>query len=328
MKLFKYCDIDTATAILKDYRIRLNSASNFNDPYDSLGYKEIGGIVASREIFNEVYSQLPANIAGSYYLSDDELNQAYSNVKYISSSFLNLITCFSSCNDSILMWSHYAVKHCGVCLAFEIDESTKTNVRAIDYIDSNTLINNIRYPDALFIKHKDWAYEKEWRFIANQGMGATKEELLRGIDGAIKLKFQRKNISGWLACRDQLRAEYKRNRISYLENVNPIEIYLGTNYFNPQVYPDHILDLSDDVDDDPKFGTANIGKMKKVKRWRHADFLNSALLKKIPIFSMEMNKLYMRIDASPLNDQDTKERLENLNRIGYVSVGEIDSFGF
>ena len=36
----------------------------------------------------------------------------------------------------------------------------------------------------------------------------------------------------------------------------------------------------------------------------------------------------MRIDASPLNDQDTKERLENLNRIGYVSVGEIDSFGF
>jgi len=113
MKLFKYCDIDTATAILKDCRIRLNSASNFNDPYDSLGYKEIGGIVAGREIFNEVYSQLPANIAGAYYLTDVELNQAYSNVKYISSSFLNLITCFSSCNDSILMWSHYAVKHCG-----------------------------------------------------------------------------------------------------------------------------------------------------------------------------------------------------------------------
>ena len=68
------------------------------------------------------------------------------------------------------MWSHYANKHKGIVLQFEIAKNTETMLHAVKVNYSN------EYPTLNFAqemsgqlakimlrKSKDWEYEKEWR---------------------------------------------------------------------------------------------------------------------------------------------------------------------
>ena len=105
----------------------------------------------------------------------------------------SLISCFSKRNDSILMWSHYADSHRGICL--EIEYSEVENFRDVSYTDrrSNIKIYNLisfllanefigsqrdisKYKNQkklltpFFVKSKEWSYEKEVRclFLRNK----------------------------------------------------------------------------------------------------------------------------------------------------------------
>ena len=81
------------------------------------------------------------------------------------------IFCLSERNDNILMWSHYADRHSGICLEYECD---KINNLILPVIYSNNIIDlsedilNDNY-SAIFkgalIKANDWIYEKEWRIL-------------------------------------------------------------------------------------------------------------------------------------------------------------------
>ena len=97
-----------------------------------------------------------------------------------------IISCFGSNNDSILMWSHYANKHKGACLEFEIDDE---NFQKVDYkekivkfklCDALKVVfgheflgkevdgDNKKYSfiiNPLLTKSLDWRYEEEIRCI-------------------------------------------------------------------------------------------------------------------------------------------------------------------
>ncbi|WP_169746364.1 DUF2971 domain-containing protein [Sphingomonas changbaiensis] len=77
-------------------------------------------------------------------------------------------------SDNILMWSHYASSHTGLCLGFE------PSLEAIDfacafeviYRQDRPTINLIRKGQGeellekiLLTKAADWSYEREWRMI-------------------------------------------------------------------------------------------------------------------------------------------------------------------
>jgi hypothetical protein len=72
--------------------------------------------------------------------------------------------CFSKRWHNPLLWSHYADKHRGICLGFEIDER---GLKPIQYVTERpTLKIPPTTEDAdqlLFTKFKDWQYEEEWR---------------------------------------------------------------------------------------------------------------------------------------------------------------------
>lgn len=83
------------------------------------------------------------------------------------------VTCFSATPSNILMWSHYASKHQGVCLGFKglsrrfglqrVEYCrTMPRVRIIDMMPSpsSDLVNKL-----LLTKSWDWRYEKEWKFV-------------------------------------------------------------------------------------------------------------------------------------------------------------------
>lgn len=85
--------------------------------------------------------------------------------------------CFSLNMDNILMWSHYAEGHKGVCLEWDIDwEKLKRQLRPIKYDNSITTLDSVErlpsghlslnaYTNGKFLtqKFKNWEYEEEIR---------------------------------------------------------------------------------------------------------------------------------------------------------------------
>lgn len=86
--------------------------------------------------------------------------------------------CFSKNMNEILMWSHYANNHRGVCLEFEItnEETIKGQLININYDNDLTTIDNVERTSSghlslnvtsngkfLATKFKNWSYEEELR---------------------------------------------------------------------------------------------------------------------------------------------------------------------
>jgi hypothetical protein len=91
------------------------------------------------------------------------------------------IICFSKSNINILLWSHYADSHKGVCLEFDSDERpikgwknfkyhpvSYSDERKIDVFETGF---EKAFLDLLTIKSKDWAYEEEYRLVTIKGPG-------------------------------------------------------------------------------------------------------------------------------------------------------------
>lgn len=83
------------------------------------------------------------------------------------------ISCFSKTHLSILMWSHYAVNHTGICLKFNTsDKSFFKNYKEVKYLEkfptSDEIIKHDQSDNFLFFtKSLEWSYEREVRLIKN-----------------------------------------------------------------------------------------------------------------------------------------------------------------
>lgn len=84
------------------------------------------------------------------------------------------VLCLSELKDSILMWSHYADCHRGVCLVYDTDNEFFVNAQPVRYQRERPRVNPVIHSDekmldnAIFTKSDAWAYEKEWRIFHYQ----------------------------------------------------------------------------------------------------------------------------------------------------------------
>ena len=84
------------------------------------------------------------------------------------------ICCFTSKNDDLLMWAHYADAYRGVCLEFdtaELVDSLDMSLVHVRYEKEYPIVDFLFKMDAvtmqqLFTKAKVWEYEDEYRFIS------------------------------------------------------------------------------------------------------------------------------------------------------------------
>lgn len=93
------------------------------------------------------------------------------------------VCCFSECNDSIPMWSHYAINHAGIVIAYSFGAIGRSEVLVrglmpvfyenelfdgtpymLHQIDTDEF-NNLFGLSAAIHKAPGWAYEKEWRVV-------------------------------------------------------------------------------------------------------------------------------------------------------------------
>lgn len=98
------------------------------------------------------------------------------------------IACLTETEDSLLMWSHYANNHCGMCVEYDllsINEQLKFSpvpvvyggervwLRTIDNENFETESQRVLI-ESLTSKSQEWSYEREWRIIRDDGACGTK----------------------------------------------------------------------------------------------------------------------------------------------------------
>lgn len=107
------------------------------------------------------------------------------------------VSCFSEEKDSILMWSHYANKHKGICVCYDpLDvlanekclfpvwyKTEKVNPYMRNENEGIKL--NDRIKEIFIQKAPEWGYEKEWRIIQIAMNDVTKQKIKS--DGGLEL---------------------------------------------------------------------------------------------------------------------------------------------
>ena len=129
----------------------------------------------------------------------EKIDEAVKNAKEAA-----LISCFSKRNNSILMWSHYANSHKGICLEYERPESSDfrdviykqnrpyikmykvvSHAIALDILGktetNEEIINYLKETlEPFFVKSTDWIYEKEVRCLYSRSKLADNVEYKDG----------------------------------------------------------------------------------------------------------------------------------------------------
>lgn len=187
--------------ILTDSIVHFADPSTFNDPFDckvhfqsSLPKKEL-----KRKYIDLIQKRMPElNRKGRRTKVKDDIKVMKPD-KFLSQvtdglqkSINNIgVLSLSASDRNILLWSHYAAGHTGLCLKFIATNHTPFFGRALPisytstYPEINVLSSSDKQVDAfLLTKAEDWAYEEEWRII-DHGSGAGNivfpAELLVGV---------------------------------------------------------------------------------------------------------------------------------------------------
>ena len=193
MILYKYrpWNIHTAQG-LANSTLYYSSCLDFNDPYDSripatffdvsdAEYREalstVGTPQEAKAVIRAQTHRLP-HVRETMKQMAHEKHASYG------------IACLSSVRDDILMWSHYADGHRGVCLKYEwnSDRAPAYHAYEVKY-DPNP--PRLKITDALvppgtvpFIVSKSnrWCYEKEYRVIKDgKGLEPVPPAWLKGV---------------------------------------------------------------------------------------------------------------------------------------------------
>lgn len=116
----------------------------------------------------------------------------------------------SEVNDDILMWSHYADSHRGICIEFTASKSTPffAETVPVEYSDNIPVLSHYRdtqyevFRASCLVKAAHWSYEREWRSVeVRAGRGAKRfpiEHLTAVILGACISAEHESEVRGWV----------------------------------------------------------------------------------------------------------------------------------
>jgi len=189
--LYKYRDINKIFHLetLTELTIFLPSPIRFNDPFDCkipLEYLQLGVdeelrrnflkklilMQGSKEQKNKMEYHVADFMAKKYFTKTEELLKLEENdVKKLNEMYG--IYSVSAVPNNILLWSHYADSHKGICIGFNAkklyDTCEFSSVGPVTYFDKYPNMSVLRDNEDLFYnqlynKSLDWYYEMEYRY--------------------------------------------------------------------------------------------------------------------------------------------------------------------
>jgi hypothetical protein len=172
---YKYVDFETGlNKIIKEQTLKFSNPEEFNDPFDchecllnidlSLEYikKEIDELLRDlpKEISEKIKNEELKNLENKYYqyhFKKEKTNYG--------------VSCFSKISDEVLMWAHYAIKHTGLCVGFQMNFIQPdfalypvNYVSNINQLDGKMLRSRVMFY-LLTSKAERWKYEQEIRAV-------------------------------------------------------------------------------------------------------------------------------------------------------------------
>lgn len=227
-KFYKYRSVSGEAAHWVERSILHNEvffapASAFNDPFE---LKPVFSLDASRERQREDFIRLSkkydpglteqeheaeADRVMATSMAPENINLTRSAIQELHSRAITEsvgIYCVSTKNYDILMWSHYADSHRGICLEFEGLSTFMAHAQQVHYSAERFPINpyndsqDAMMSKALLTKSEHWSYEAEWRLCRYQGgPGVVKfhpENLTGIIIGALAPRTTIDMVRGWI----------------------------------------------------------------------------------------------------------------------------------
>ena len=194
--LYKYCCTSTAEKILADGTVLLKPAASFNDPFELMCRVNWPDDDELRRRIDREFALFSDARRNELY--QDALHHKREYGRYLPPHTEKLllhdtgISCFSEKPDNILMWSHYADNHKGVCLGFSIKWLLKSlrlvkpgGILDFAGVKDQCVPLVVQYQDALPVweaglsssingvlstKARCWDYEREWRIFAHSAV--------------------------------------------------------------------------------------------------------------------------------------------------------------
>lgn len=191
--LYKYRSMEPGSvkftkSIVVDSRLYFASTASFNDPFDTLPATSVDGTAEElatyyRQLADEHLADKGDDEKAEYVRRMTSASSAerleIARAALADSSKKMTLCSLSARPDSVLMWSHYAANHTGICLRFLFPKGW---VQPVTYAKERPVLNRIKTslaaePDmsawgrALLTKADFWAYEEEWRALGKEGAG-------------------------------------------------------------------------------------------------------------------------------------------------------------
>ena len=175
--------------ILVQCRLRLSSPAEFNDPFDMAGKLVVeGSPVEIRKTLAEIMKTLGIRWSDRKKQIDRIMSRADREGAFLmgQETLEKLVYRAGVCSfggdprsipRSILMWSHYAANHEGLCLQFELarDPTTFAHALPVEYSNDYPVVNWVTGMEnimtVLLRKHEGWKYEREQRIIIPESAG-------------------------------------------------------------------------------------------------------------------------------------------------------------
>lgn len=181
--VYKYISFEKGKELLNSKKILFKCPTIFNDPYDC--YNELVKFENIPAPFRtNIYDKFHGFINEKERISFDINSQNISDFElkeFISNKALPLvlsqygITCFSKNYNNLLMWSHYAESHKGMCIGFDLEKLyfglrdlvTESTILCVKYSRKFEPVNYFeeKYSvlNCMRVKSHHWKYEKEIR---------------------------------------------------------------------------------------------------------------------------------------------------------------------
>jgi Protein of unknown function (DUF2971) len=203
--LFHYQTLreDYLVTLLAKSIVRLSRPDAFNDPWDCRVHFSVP---RDKQELRRMFQWLAArqNRKISPFTRRERRHRAHelkSRPAELQAKFLEMeqlmyrglcklyrVYCLSEIGDSPLMWAHYTASHTGICLEFD--------AHAVPFAHAAKVIYGATYPayditvtgyEPLITKSDVWAYEAEWRIVAEERTVAQALGTIKTDDGFLKL---------------------------------------------------------------------------------------------------------------------------------------------
>jgi hypothetical protein len=194
-KFYKYRSMNGDAAarvertVLQD-EIYFAAATSFNDPFD---LRPAFSLQATPDVQREDYLRMSTNFdpgmsegdraaeadkVMATSMSADDIGFTTAAIQTIHNHHMSTaigVLCVSTKPDDILMWSHYADSHRGICLEFDRTGKFMAHAQKVQYSHERVPINpyddnyEVMMEKALLTKSEHWSYESEWRLCRYEG---------------------------------------------------------------------------------------------------------------------------------------------------------------